>query len=189
MFKLSIALCFAAARSAIRANTALSLPPSSPFTISLSSLSLIGKGLCHTLSTLLPESTTASDFDVRGKILETAPKFTPASSRLADRAWTTVVGLPTSVEWAPTWPTWAGKTYPCPGGKDAEPLTSVKNGWARHSSAVARSSESNANIGTSQSVNPWAVSGSHSYFSVNTSYNPHGFSFVICRSSPILEES
>ena len=101
--KLSIALFLAAVRSAILANTALSLPPSSPFSTSLSKLSLIEEGSCHTLSAFLPASTIASDFDVRGKILEIAPKFTPASSRLADLPCNIGVGLFTGSEWAPIW--------------------------------------------------------------------------------------
>lgn len=98
MFRLSIALCFAAARSAILANTALSFSPSSPFAVSLSALSLIVEGSCHTLSPFLPESTIASDFEVRGKIPAIAPKFTPASSRLADLPCIIGVGLFTVTE-------------------------------------------------------------------------------------------
>lgn len=98
VLKLSIALCFAAARSANLASTALSFSTSSTFTISLSVLSLVERGSCHTLSQLLPESTIAAAFDVNGKIPEIAPKFTPASSRLADRPWIIGVGLFTVAE-------------------------------------------------------------------------------------------
>jgi len=62
--------------------------------------------------------------------------------------------------------------------------TPKRKGCARHSSAVARSEGSYASMGVSQSANAVAVSGSHSYFSVKTSYSPHGFNFVMCLSSP-----
>ena len=173
--------------SAILCNTALSFPPSSPFIFSLSVLSLLSSS-CHTLSPFLPTSTMASAFDVKGKIPEIEPKFTPASSKLADLP--CIIGVELVVEnvCAPILLEWAAM-YPCPGGNWRAPFTSFKNGWARHSCAVALSSESNASIGSSQSANPWAVSGSHSYFSVNTSYNPHGFSLVMCLSSPSLYDA
>lgn len=62
--------------------------------------------------------------------------------------------------------------------------TSLRKWCFRHCSAVARSLGSYANMGRRKSVNSWATCGSHSYFSVSTSNRPHGFNFVMCRSSP-----
>lgn len=58
------------------------------------------------------------------------------------------------------------------------------HGWVKESSAVARWSGSNSNIGRRKSANSCASCGSHSYFSVNTSNNCQGFNLVICLSSP-----
>ena len=62
--------------------------------------------------------------------------------------------------------------------------TPVSQGCCRHSAAVARCSGSNASIGWRNSAKSRASSTSHSYFSVSTSNSPHGFSFVMWRSSP-----
>ena len=104
-----------------------------------------------------------SALDVNGKIPEIEPRFTPASSKLADLPCTIGVGLFMENVCAPILFVWDAM-YPCPGGKCGGPSTSARNGWARHSCAVARSSESNASIGSSQSAKPWAVSGTLSYF-------------------------
>ena len=62
--------------------------------------------------------------------------------------------------------------------------TPVSQGCWRHSAAVALPLGSNANMGWRNSAKSRANCTSHSYFSVNTSNKPHGFSFVICRNSP-----
>jgi hypothetical protein len=67
-------------------------------------------------------------------------------------------------------------------GPSHEELSS--HGWRRHSAAVARSSGSNASIGSRKSANCCAADWSQSYFSDNTSCRLHGFNFVMCRSSP-----
>ena len=62
--------------------------------------------------------------------------------------------------------------------------TSCRKGCMRHSSAVALSAVSKANIGHNQSEKLSAVSESHSYFSNKTSWRPHGFNLVMWRNSP-----
>ena len=54
----------------------------------------------------------------------------------------------------------------------------------RQSNAVARSSGSYSSIGVKKSANAWASNGSHLYFSVRTSNNPHGLSWWMFFSSP-----
>lgn len=58
------------------------------------------------------------------------------------------------------------------------------HGCLRASCAAARFLGSNSNMGVRKSANVEASSGSHSYFSVSTWYNPQGFSLVILWSSP-----
>ena len=65
--------------------------------------------------------------------------------------------------------------------------SSASHLWLRHSMAVARLSGSNCSIGVRNSVNPNASSCAHSYFSVSTSYRPHGRSLVMCRNSPVKQ--
>lgn len=60
------------------------------------------------------------------------------------------------------------------------------HGCFRHSAAVARTLGLNSSIGVRNSANSRASLGVHSYFSVSTSYRPHGFNTVICFSSPFL---
>ncbi len=64
------------------------------------------------------------------------------------------------------------------------PLPGARKGWLRHCSAVALSAGSKHSMGSSQSEKLCATAGSHSYFSVSTSYRRQGFSFVMWRSSP-----
>ena len=56
--------------------------------------------------------------------------------------------------------------------------------WRRLWAAVARRAGSKCSMGSKKSANSRASCTSHSYFSVSTSYRPHGFSFVMCRNSP-----
>jgi hypothetical protein len=57
-------------------------------------------------------------------------------------------------------------------------------GCCKHSVAVARKLGSNANIGVRKFENASASTKFQSYFSVRTSNKPHGFSLVMCLSSP-----
>jgi hypothetical protein len=60
------------------------------------------------------------------------------------------------------------------------------HGCLRQSAAVARLVGSKLNMGRRKSAKERAAPGSHSYFSVKTSYNPQGLSLVMCFSSPFL---
>jgi hypothetical protein len=59
-------------------------------------------------------------------------------------------------------------------------------GCCKHSAAVARMLGSNANIGVRKFANASASTRFQSYFSVRTSSKPHGFSLVMCLSSPAI---
>ncbi len=61
---------------------------------------------------------------------------------------------------------------------------SANHGCFKQSSAVARRSGSKYSMGVRKLAKSCAAFGSHSYFSVSTSKRPHGFSFVMWRSSP-----
>jgi hypothetical protein len=59
-------------------------------------------------------------------------------------------------------------------------------GCCKHSAAVARMLGSNANIGVRKFANASASAQFQSYFSLRTSSKPHGFSLVMCLSSPAI---
>lgn len=60
----------------------------------------------------------------------------------------------------------------------------VIQAWWRHSAAVALFSGIKSSMGRRKLLKHCASSLCHSYFSTRTSRSPHGFSFVMCLSSP-----
>lgn len=71
-----------------------------------------------------------------------------------------------------------------PGGGASDCGYELSHGWLRHSPAEALFSGTISSMGSRKCVKLLASSCAQPYFSTSTSNSDHGFSLVMCRSSP-----